>query len=241
MKIYKVKSYSDMSKRAAIIVAAQIVLKSDSLLGLATGSTPEGMYKELIEKYNEGKIDFSEIKSVNLDEYKGITKENDQSYYYYMNTNLFKHVNIKPENTNIPNGCAEDSDDECDRYDNLIKELGGVDLQVLGIGGNGHIGFNEPNTEFAKGTHCVKLAESTIKANARFFANEDEVPKYAYSMGIKTIMQAKKILLLASGNNKADALYKSIYGPITPQVPGSILQLHPDVTIVADEEAASLI
>lgn len=241
MKIYKLKNYDEMSKKAANIVAAQVIMKPDCVLGLATGSTPEGLYKQLIEKYTNEDVDFSEVKSANLDEYKGLSRDNDQSYYYYMNEHLFKHINIKLENTNIPNGIASDRETEGLRYDNILKDLGGVDLQVLGIGNNGHIGFNEPDAEFAKGTHCVALAESTIAANARFFANKEDVPKFAYSMGIKTIMQARKIILLASGKSKADAMYKTICGPITPQVPASILQLHNNVVIVADEEALSCI
>lgn len=241
MKICKAKDYADMSRKAANIVAAQVILKTNCVLGLATGSTPEGLYKELIEKYTKGDIDFSQIKSVNLDEYKGLSHDSDQSYFYYMNEHLFKHINIKLENTNIPNGMESDSEKECNRYNNIIDELGGVDLQILGIGNNGHIGFNEPDDTFAKGTHCVALTESTIETNARFFKNKSDVPKFAYSMGIKNIMGAKKILLVASGKSKADVLYKTIYGPITPQVPASILQLHNDVTIVADEEALSCI
>lgn len=241
MKIYKTKNYEDMSKKAANVVAAQVIMKPNCVLGLATGSTPEGLYKQLIEKYTNGDIDFSEVKSANLDEYKGLSRDNDQSYYYYMNEHLFKHINIKLENTNIPDGMAPDGEIEGLRYDNILKDLGGVDLQILGIGNNGHIGFNEPDTEFAKGTHCVALTESTITANARFFANKEDVPKFAYSMGIKTIMQARKIILVASGKTKADIIYKTIYGPITPQVPASILQLHNDVVIVADEEALSCI
>ncbi len=237
MKIYKTKNYEEMCRKAANIVFAQVNLKPDSVLGLATGSTPEGLYANLVEWYKDGDIDFSQVKSVNLDEYKGLPHDNDQSYYYYMNKHLFSHINILPENTNLPNGMAGDDEAECKRYDDLVKSMNGVDLQLLGLGGNGHIGFNEPDEAFAKGTHCVKLTDSTIKANARFFDNYDDVPKYAYSMGIKTIMMAKKILLVANGSAKADALYATICGPITPKVPASILQLHPDVTIVADEEA----
>jgi len=239
MRVCKAKDYEDMSKKAARILASQIILKPDSVLGLATGSTPEGMYKEIVNMYKNGDIDFSQIKTANLDEYKGITKDNEQSYYYFMNKHLFKHVNIKPENTNIPDGMAEDGEAEGKRYDEVVRKLGGVDLQVLGIGNNGHIGFNEPDEFFAKGTHQVALTQSTIEANARFFNSIDEVPKFAYSMGIQTIMSAHKILLMASGKVKADAIYNTIYGNITPKVPASILQLHPDVIIVADEEALS--
>lgn len=239
MKIYKVKDYEAMSRLAANIIGAQITLKPDSVLGLATGSTPEGTYKVLVERYNAGDLDFSQIQSVNLDEYKGLSGDNDQSYRYFMNKHLFSKVNIDLSKTHVPNGLAEDPEKACKEYDELVASLGGADLQLLGIGGNGHIGFNEPSDSFAKGTHCVALEKSTIEANSRFFASIDDVPTHAYSMGIKTIMSAKKILLLASGENKAEAINATINGPITPKVPGSILQLHPDVTIIADEAAMS--
>ncbi len=216
-------------------------MKPDAVLGLATGESPIGTYKQLIEWYNKGDLDFSEIHTVNLDEYKGLSPENPQSYAYYMSTNLLNHVNIPKENTNIPNGLEDDSEVECARYDNILHSLGGIDLQLLGIGGNGHIGFNEPGNNFNKETHCVTLTENTIQANARFFDSIDDVPKYAYTMGIKNIMQAKGILLIASGAAKAQALYDSFYGPITPSVPGSILQLHNNVTVIADEAALSII
>lgn len=241
MRIYRTKDFSDMSRKAANIVSAQVILKPNCVLGLATGSTPEGIYKQLVEWYQKGDLDFSEVSSVNLDEYKGLTPDNDQSYYYYMNHHLFSHINIKKENTHLPNGMAKDDDAECARYNEVIRSMGGVDLQILGIGPNGHIGFNEPGDAFQKETHCVALTESTIEANARFFANKEDVPKFAFSMGIQTIMQSKKILLVASGENKADALQKAVYGPITPSVPASILQLHNNVVIVADEAALSKI
>lgn len=241
MRIYQAKDYQEMSRKAANIISAQIIMKPDAVLGLATGSTPVGTYQQLIQWYQKGDLDFSEIRSVNLDEYKGLAPDNDQSYAYFMRNNLFDHVNIKPENTNIPNGLETDIALECSRYNNVIQSLGGIDLQLLGIGGNGHIGFNEPNDAFESGTHCVKLTDNTIQANARFFETIDEVPKYAYTMGIKNIMQAKSILLVASGASKADALYRSLFGPITPEVPASILQLHNHVSVVADEEALSII
>ncbi len=241
MRIYQTKDYQEMSRKAANIIFAQIVSKPDAVLGLATGSTPIGTYQNLVKWYQSGDLDFSQIRSVNLDEYKGLAADNDQSYAYFMRTNLFSHVNINPANTNIPNGLETDIEMECSRYNNVIHALGGIDLQLLGLGGNGHIGFNEPDDFFEKGTHCVKLTEDTIKANARFFSSMDEVPQYAYSMGIQNIMEARKILLIASGASKAEALYKSLCGPITPAVPASILQLHPHVSIVADEEALSLI
>jgi len=239
MRIYTVKDYDAMSVKAADIIAAQIISKPNSVLGLATGSTPIGTYQNLIKKYNDGIIDFSEIRTANLDEYKGLTPDHDQSYAYFMRTNLFDHVNIDMANTNIPNGLVEDADEECKRYDAVIDALGGVDLQLLGIGNNGHIGFNEPAAAFANGTHSIKLTDNTIEANARFFASKDDVPKYAYTMGIRNIMQAKAIVLVASGEAKADAMYKTICGPITPEVPASILQLHSNVFIIADEAAMS--
>lgn len=241
MRIYQAKNYQEMSRKAANIISAQIIMKPDAVLGLATGSTPVGTYQQLIQWYQKGDLDFSEIRSVNLDEYKGLAPDNDQSYAYFMRNNLFDHVNIKPENTNIPNGLETDIALECSRYNNVIQSLGGIDLQLLGIGGNGHIGFNEPSDAFESGTHCVKLTDNTIQANARFFETIDEVPKFAYTMGIKNIMQAKSILLVASGASKADALYRSLFGPITPEVPASILQLHNHVSVVADEEALSII
>lgn len=241
MKIIKAKDYADMSKKTAGIFFSQITLKSDSVLGLATGSTPIGTYKKLIEMYNAGDLDFSQVKTVNLDEYVGISGDNDQSYRYFMNENLFNHVNIDIANTNVPNGKADNKEAECERYESLIKSLGGIDIQLLGIGNNGHIGFNEPNDYFDKYTHEVKLTESTIKANTRFFACEADVPKTAISMGIKTIMDARKIVLIASGSAKADIIYDTCFGPITPKVPASALQLHPDVTIILDEEAYATI
>ena len=230
-----------MSRKAANIIAAQVILKPDSILGLATGSSPVGTYQHLTEMYQQGNVDFSQVTTVNLDEYKGLGGSDPQSYRYFMNTNLFDYVNIDKTRTYVPNGLEEDSDKACADYNEIIRSVGGIDIQLLGIGGNGHIGFNEPGEAFEKETHCVDLTESTIKANARFFESMDEVPKQAYTMGIKSIMAAKKILLVATGSAKADALYKSLYGPITPNVPASILQLHQDVTVVADEEALSLI
>lgn len=239
MQIYRAKDYEDMSKKAANIIASQVILKPDCVLGLATGSTPIGAYKNLVEKYEQGDLDFSQVTTVNLDEYKGLPRENDQSYYYFMHDNLFNHVNVKPENTHLPDGTKEDSDEECARYEELIRTLGGQDLQLLGLGHNGHIGFNEPDAIFEKATHCVDLQESTIEANKRFFASADDVPKQAYTMGIGTIMQAKKILVVVSGEDKADTVAKAFFGPVTPEVPASILQFHKDVILVADEAALS--
>ena len=239
MQIYRAKDYEDMSKKAANIIASQVVLKPDCVLGLATGSTPIGAYKNLVEKYEQGDLDFSQVTTVNLDEYKGLPRENDQSYYYFMHDNLFDHVNVKPENTHLPDGTKEDANEECARYEELIRSLGGQDLQLLGLGHNGHIGFNEPDTVFEKTTHWVALQESTIEANKRFFASADDVPKQAYTMGIGTIMQAKKILVVVSGEDKADTVAKAFFGPVTPEVPASILQFHKDVILVADEAALS--
>ena len=239
MKIYKVRDYEEMSRKAAAVIAAQIIAKPDSVLGLATGSTPIGTYKNLVAAYKAGDLDFSQIKSANLDEYRGLTRDNDQSYYYFMNHNLFQHVNIDPANTNIPDGTNSDADAECARYEKVIEDLGGVDLQLLGLGHDGHIGFNEPCDHFDKTTHCVDLTEMTIEANKRFFASIDDVPRQAYTMGCGTIMKARKILILVSGADKADILYQVVNGPVTPQVPASILQFHPDVILIADEAAMS--
>ena len=237
MIIYAGKDYQDVSRKAANIMSAQIIMKPDAVLGLATGSTPVGMYAQLVEWYKKGDLDFAEVKTANLDEYKGLPRDNEQSYYYFMNSHLFSHVNIDPANTHIPNGMEPDAEKECSHYEEVLAGLGGVDLQLLGLGHNGHIGFNEPDEEFDKLTHCVSLTESTIEANKRFFEKEEDVPRQAYTMGIKTIMRAKKILLIVSGADKADILYQSLCGPITPHVPASILQLHNDVTVVADEAA----
>lgn len=241
MKIYKAKDYKDMSRKAANIISAQVIMKPNCVLGLATGSTPIGTYDQLVEWYNKGDLDFSEVTTVNLDEYKGLPRTNDQSYYYFMHQHLFDRVNIDPERTNVPNGMEPDAEKECGRYEELIRLLGGVDLQLLGLGHNGHIGFNEPGEAFEKETHCVDLTESTIEANKRFFASADDVPKQAYTMGIKTIMQAKKILIVVNGENKADIVERAFFGPVTPEVPASILQLHNDVTLVGDETALAKI
>ena len=241
MKIIKAKDYKDMSRKAANIISAQIIMKPHCVLGLATGSTPIGTYDQLVEWYNKGDLDFSEVTTVNLDEYKGLTRENEQSYYYFMNDKLFSRVNINKERTFLPDGMEPDSDKACRDYNEIIASVGGVDLQLIGLGHNGHIGFNEPGMAFEAETHCVNLTESTMKANQRFFASMDEVPKQAYTMGIKTIMQAKKILIVISGEDKAQIVKEAFFGPITPQVQASVLQLQNDVTIVADEAALSLV
>ena len=241
MVIYAVKNYDEMSRKAANMISAQLILKPESVLGLATGSTPVGAYKQLVEWYEKGDLDFSRASSVNLDEYKGLSGEHDQSYRYFMNSNLFDHVNIDRNRTNVPDGLAEDVEAECRRYNQLIRDLGGIDLQLLGIGGNGHIGFNEPCEVFEKGTHVVKLTEETKESNSRFFASIEEVPTQALTMGVGNIMSARKILRLASGEAKAQALYDSCCGPVIPAVPASVLQLHQDTVIIADEAALSLI
>lgn len=240
MNIIRAKDYQDMSRKAANIISAQIIMKPDCVLGLATGSTPVGTYRQLIEWYEKGDLDFSRVSTVNLDEYRGLTHTDPQSYYYFMQENLFDHVNIDKAATHVPDGTNPDAADACAKHEQIIKSLGGIDLQLLGLGNNGHIGFNEPGAAFEKETHLVALAESTIRANARFFASIDEVPKQAYTMGIRTIMQAKKILVVVSGEGKADIVSRAFFGPVTPEVPASILQMHPDVTVVCDEAALSL-
>lgn len=239
MRIIEAENYKDMSRKAANIISAQMILKPDCVLGLATGSTPIGIYEQLAEWYKKGDLDFSKISTVNLDEYKGLNRENDQSYYYFMHQHLFDHVNVRPECTHVPNGMEPDSEKECKRYEELVDSLGGADLQLLGLGHNGHIGFNEPAPVFEKTTHCVDLTESTIEANKRFFASAEEVPKQAYTMGIGTIMKAKKVLVVVSGEDKAEIVAKAFAGEVTPEVPASILQMHQDVTVVADKAALS--
>ena len=232
MTVIKTKNYEEMSYEAAKLLAAQIVMRPDCVLGLATGSTPIGTYDQLVKWYEEGKLDFSKVRSVNLDVYCGLDGDNDQSYRYFMDHNLFDRVNIDKANTNVPNGKAADPAAEGERYDALIAELGGVDIQVLGIGYDGHIGFNEPGPAFIKPTPMVDLDPSTIEANARFFASADDVPRQAITMGMGGIMSARKVLLIANGAGKKDILMKSLYGPITPEVPASLLQLHPDLTVI---------
>lgn len=241
MNICRATDYKDMSQKAANLISAQILMKPNCILGLATGSTPIGAYEELVARYNKKDLDFSQVKSVNLDEYKGLPRDNDQSYYYFMHEHLFNHVNIDPKNTHLPDGTEPDSQKECDRYEALIASLGYADLQLLGLGHNGHIGFNEPDDSFAKQTHCVDLQESTIEANKRFFASAKDVPRQAYTMGIGTIMNAKKILIVVSGADKADIVRDAFFGSVTPRVPASILQMHPDVTLVGDAAALSKI
>lgn len=236
MKFIKTKTYEEMSVKAAEIIAEQVKSKENPVLGLATGSTPVGIYKELISAYNKGELDFSRVTSVNLDEYIGLDGENDQSYRYFMNNNLFNHINIDKSKTFVPSGIAADIEKEAAEYDANIERLGGIDIQLLGIGLDGHIGFNEPDSVFIKPTHKVELDKSTIKANARFFENEADVPRYAITMGMGAIMQAKKVLLVANGENKREIIEKAFYGPITPAVPASILQLHNDLTVIYSEK-----
>ena len=239
MRIYCEKDYNAMSRRAAAIIAAQVVSKPDCVLGLATGSTPIGAYQQLVKWHQQGDLSFHEVRSVNLDEYVGLAPTHDQSYRWFMQHNLFDHVDILPGNTNVPSGLAEDAAAECARYEAVVKSLGYADLQLLGIGRNGHIGFNEPGNAFELETHVVDLTESTIEANARFFSSRDEVPRQALTMGIRCIMQARKVLVVASGEDKAEIVCRAFSGPVTPEVPASILQLHPDFTLVGDRAALS--
>ena len=241
MKIIRARDYAHMSRQAANILSAQVILKPDSVLGLATGSSPIGAYQQLIKWYRKGDVDFSAVQTVNLDEYIGLDPKNDQSYAYFMRKNFFDHINIDQKHTYIPSGLNADAEDECARYDQLIRSLGGIDLQLLGLGPNGHIGFNEPNSYFPKGTHRVELTDATIQANKRFFESEENVPRAAYTMGICDIMQADRVVMVVSGEGKAEIVAKAFLGPVTPEVPASILQLHKDFTLVADEAALKYI
>lgn len=240
MLIYKAKNYDDMSRKAANMISAQVILKQDSVLGLATGSTPIGTYRQLIDRYKKEDLDFSQVTTLNLDEYYGLAPDNEQSYRFFMNQNLFDHININHDRIFIPNGLEKDEKKECARYDALIESCGQIDMQLLGIGHNGHIGFNEPSSIFETMTHCVTLTEKTIQANQRFFENLEDVPLKAYTMGIKTIIQAEKILVLVNGVEKAEIVHKAFFGPITPEIPASILQLHKNLTLIGDESALSL-
>ena len=241
MRIGKAKDYTAMSRMAANIISAQIIMNAKCVLGLATGSTPIGIYQQMIEWYRKGDLDFSEVTTINLDEYRGLGPDSEQSYRYFMNTNLFDHVNIRKDHTFVPDGLEADREKACSSYNERIRACGGIDLQLLGLGNNGHIGFNEPEDAFEKETHCVQLSESTIQANARFFDNPEEVPREAYTMGIKSIMQARKIVVVVNGAGKAEIVKKAFTGPVTPMVPASVLQLHNDVTLVGDEQALSLL
>ncbi|AZO93501.1 glucosamine-6-phosphate deaminase [Halocella sp. SP3-1] len=241
MRVIVENDYQSMSRKAALLLASQVNLKPNSVLGLATGSTPEGMYQELVEMYHRGEIDFSEVVTFNLDEYYKLPPENEESYHYYMQENFFKHVNLHPENTNIPRGMVEKVETECWYYEEKIRRAGGIDLQVLGIGSNGHIGFNEPGDRLNVTTKLVELTEETIESNSRFFDSLDKVPRKAISVGMATILKARRIILLASGKNKAEAIKKTINGYVDTRIPSSLLQTHPETTLIIDEEAASLL
>ena len=241
MKVIITKDYEELSRKAAEIMAEQINNNKESVLGLATGGSPVGMYKEIIKMNKEGKVDFSKIKTINLDEYIGLSGEHPQSYRHFMNENLFNHINIDKNNTHVPNGLAENAKEEEKRYDAKIEELGGTDFQLLGVGSNGHIAFNEPDNELVFGTHLTDLTEETIKANARFFDSIDDVPTKALTMGLGGIMQSKKILVIASGEDKAEAVRGMIKGNISTMMPASMLQMHRNVTVVIDEAAAKLL
>lgn len=239
MRIYVTKDYQEMSRKAANIISAQIILKPDCVLGLATGSTPLGIYAQLVEWYEKGDLDFSEVITVNLDEYRGLGAESEQSYIYYMRKNLFDRVNLRSENVHLPDGRILDSEEACRSYNRMLEAIGPQDIQLLGLGRNGHIGFNEPGRFFSKDVHCVELTQSTVEANQRFFEAGKTVPSHAYTMGIRSILRARRILVVASGEDKADAVHDVFFGEVTPEVPGSILQLHDDVTLVVDEGAYS--
>ncbi len=235
MNVIKARDYDDLSRKAATIISAQIIKKPTSVLGLATGSSPVGTYKELIRLNKEGVIDFGGVTTVNLDEYYNTPITDPNSYYYFMFDNLFNHININKSSVNLPDGQSGDSEKSCQEYERLIEGLGGIDLQLLGIGRNGHIAFNEPAEEFSPITHHVRLTDSTIDANARFYKSRDEVPTSAITMGIGTIMKAKSILLIANGADKMEILQRAIKGPVTPKVPASILQYHNDLTVIYSE------
>ncbi|MBQ3571755.1 MAG: glucosamine-6-phosphate deaminase [Clostridia bacterium] len=239
MKVIVVKDYEQMSDKAFEIMKSVVTSKPDAVLGLATGTTPIGLYKRMIADCKNG-TSYKNIKTVNLDEYKGLDVTSDQSYVYFMRDNLFNHIDIDLNNTNIENGKAENAEEECARYNALLEKMQ-QDIQLLGLGSNGHIAFNEPGTPFGSETHVVDLQESTIKDNARLFNDISEVPRQAFTMGLKNIMNAKKILILASGANKAKAVYGMIHGEVTESLPASVLQLHPDCTLIIDESAASLL
>lgn len=241
MRIIVCENYEEVSKKAAQMILSQVTLKPNSVLGLATGSTPIGMYENLVKLNKKGDIDFSEVRTFNLDEYYNLPIDNNQSYHYFMHKNLFEHININPKNIHIPNGMTDNIDYECKKYDELIKNAGGLDIQVLGIGNNAHIGFNEPTVNFEKGTHLVELDDSTIEANSRFFDNIEDVPKKAITMGVGSIFKSRKIMLIATGENKAEAIYNTVYGKVVPEVPASILQFHSDIVLILDKDAAKFL
>lgn len=241
MQIFLTEDYTSMCRKAANILSAQLIMKPESVLGLATGSTPVGIYRQLIEWHNKGDLNFNGASSVNLDEYQGLSADHPQSYRYFMDTNLFDHVDMDKARTHVPNGLATNAKEECKRYNGVIRAMGGIDLQLLGMGHNGHIGFNEPGDAFELETHLVELAETTIQANTRFFEKKEDVPTHAYTMGMKTIMSAQKILVVVSGEDKAEIVAKAFAGPVTPEIPGSLLQLHPNVILVGDKAALHLL
>lgn len=241
MRVIIAKNYEEMSKIAAKEIAKLLYVKPEAVLGLATGSTPEGVYKELIELNKQNRADFSKVTSYNLDEYKGLKGDHPQSYRYFMNVNLFDHVNIDKNKTHVPKGISEDYEKDCKEYDEAIENAGGIDLQLLGIGRNGHIGFNEPSDFLNLNTHVTDLTEDTIKVNSRFFEHIDEVPTQAITMGLGSIMKSKKIILLASGEKKAEIISKLVEEKISTRIPASMLQVHPNVLVIVDEEAASLL
>ncbi|MDY2630330.1 MULTISPECIES: glucosamine-6-phosphate deaminase [unclassified Clostridium] len=241
MKVIVTKNYDELSKVAANEMAMVVKNNPKAILGLATGGSPIGMYKELIRMNKEGEIDFSKVTTVNLDEYVGLSGDHPQSYRYFMNENLFNHINIDKKNTYVPNGLAKNIEEECKNYDNKIENLGGTDVQLLGIGNNGHIAFNEPDEDLVSGTHLTNLTQDTIQANARFFDSIDEVPKTALTMGLGGIMKSKKIIVIASGESKAEAVKAMVNGKISTKMPASMLQMHRDVVVIVDEAAAKLL
>ena len=239
MKIICAKDYQDMSRKAANLLSAQLIMKENAVLGLATGETVLGIYDQLIQWYRKGDLDFSSARTINLDEYVGLSPDHPNSYHYYMAQNFFSQINIPSDCCFLPDGMADSLENECLRYDHLIQQLGGIDMQLLGLGCNGHIGFNEPGEAFEKKTHCVPLSESTRRANSRYFSTLEDVPQLAITMGIKSIMQAQRIVLCVSGKSKAEILREVLFGPVSPSIPGSILQMHPHLTVVADAAARS--
>lgn len=241
MKIIVADTYEEMSRQAADEIAAVMASKPNCVLGLATGTTPIGLYADLVARHQRGELSFAEASSYNLDEYRGLPGTHEQSYRYFMQDNLFDHVDIDAARTHVPDGSNPDAQAACAEYERAIEEAGGVDIQLLGLGHNGHIGFNEPCDEFPKETHVVELTESTIQANSRLFDSIDEVPREAYTMGVGTIMRAKRILVVANGAGKAEIVRDAFTGPVTPQVPASVLQFHPDVTVIVDKEAGALL
>ena len=241
MNIIVAETYEEMSRQAADVIAEHLATDPSCVLGLATGSTPIGLYAELVEDCKNGKISFADATTFNLDEYRGLDPQHDQSYRYFMQQNLFDHVDVDVARTHVPDGANPDADAACAAYEEAIAQAGGVDLQLLGLGHNGHIGFNEPCDSFPVDTHVVELTESTIQANSRLFDSVDEVPREAYTMGIGTIMRARKVLVVANGEGKAQIVRDAFFGPVTPQVPASVLQLHPDVTVIVDAEAGALL